>query len=136
MADMMMTKNGAAGVKTLAKQIRAVQGPEIATMSGWLKGWGRTAPDPYATMGNGMAGMGSGGMMSNDQMHQLDVATGTAADKVFLTLMPEHHRGAISMAKTELAKGVNPEAKKLAQSIITSQTAEITHMNKMLTTLG
>jgi uncharacterized protein (DUF305 family) len=135
MADMVLAKTSTADVKALAEQIKKAQGPEIATMSGWLKGWGQKVPDPYAAVSGGMAGMG-GGMMSNEQMHQLDVATGRTADKVFLTLMPEHHEGAIAMAKTELAHGVNPEAKKLAQSIIASQTAEITQMKKLLATIG
>jgi uncharacterized protein (DUF305 family) len=38
--------------------------------------------------------------------------------------MPDHHRGAITMARTELAAGANPEAKALAQSIVDAQTAE------------
>jgi uncharacterized protein (DUF305 family) len=135
MADMILAKTGTADVKVLAGRIVAAQGLEIAAMSGWLKGWGRTVPDPYAAMSDGMGGVG-GVMMSNTQMQQLDAAQGAAADKVFLTLMPAHHRGAITMAKTELAKGVNPAVRKLAQSIITSQAAEITQMHTMLTAMG
>lgn len=104
-------------------------------MTGWLKGWGQTPPDPYAHLA-GMAGMEHGGMMSDQQMNQLGQAAGAAADKVFLTLMQEHHQGAIDMAGTEVAQGANPGAKELAQSISTSQTAEIAQMKGMLLKLG
>jgi uncharacterized protein (DUF305 family) len=134
MADMVLATTSDAGVKALAERIKKAQSPEIAAMSGWLKGWGQEVPDPYAAMSDAMGGMG--GMMSNAQMQQLEVATGTAADKTFLMLMPEHHQGAIDMAKTELAKGTNPEAKMLAQAIITGQSAEISEMKTMLTALG
>jgi uncharacterized protein (DUF305 family) len=135
MADMVLAKTGNPDVKALAERIKAAQSPEIATMSGWLKGWGQTVPDPYAHSA-GMAGMEHGGMMSDEQLNQLHKATGSAADRAFLTLMQEHHQGAIDMARTELAQGSNPEAKKLAQSISTSQAAEIAEMKAMIAGLG
>ena len=46
-----------------------------------------------------------------------------------------HHQGALEMADTELAQGSNTAALALAQSIKTSQTAEITEMQQMLQTL-
>ena len=135
MADMILAKTGNAQVKALAERIKAAQTPEISAMTGWLKGWGATPPDPYAHMA-GMAGMQHVGMMSTEQMDQLDKATGTAADTLFLTQMQEHHAGAVETAKGELENGSNPEAKKLAQAIVTSQTAEITEMKAMVTALG
>lgn len=46
--------------------------------------------------------------------------------------MIAHHRGAIEMAGTELAEGVNPEARKLAQTIEDTQRAEIRRMRGLL----
>ena len=43
-----------------------------------------------------------------------------------------HHEGAIAMADTELAGGVNVDAKSLAQQIVTAQKAEITQMKQIL----
>jgi uncharacterized protein (DUF305 family) len=136
MCDLLLARTSSAELKALAQRIKGAQAPEITAMAGWLKGWGTGVPDPYTSMGDQMAGMGRGGMMSGGQMRQLESAMGTSVDKVFLTLMPEHHRGAIDMARTELAKGANPEAKKLARSIISSQTAEITQMRSMNAALG
>ena len=135
MADMILAKTSNPDVKALAERIKTAQTPEIATMTGWLVGWGQTPPNPYEHAA-GMAGMDHSGMMSEEQMAELDRATGTAADKVFLTQMQEHHRGAIDMAKTELAGGANPDAKKLAVSIRTSQAAEIAEMAAMSAQLG
>jgi uncharacterized protein (DUF305 family) len=132
MSDMLMTRGSDPTVKALAEKIKAAQAPQIATMSGWLKGWGQTVPDPYATMADQMGGMGMKGIMTEAQMHRLDIAKGTAADQVFLTLMPEHHQGAIDMAKTEVKGGANADAKKLAQAIISAQTTEIAQMKTIL----
>jgi uncharacterized protein (DUF305 family) len=72
------------------------------------------------------------GMMSDGDMRQLEAATGDAFDRLFLTQMIEHHRGALTMAKTEQSTGKNPEALALAGRIITTQTDEIASMEKML----
>ena len=42
--------------------------------------------------------------------------------------MIKRHTGAIAMAATELNKGSNPDAKKLAQAIINAQQAEVIEM--------
>jgi uncharacterized protein (DUF305 family) len=47
-------------------------------------------------------------------------------------MMIKHHQGAITMAKTEQAQGSSANAKTLAGSIVTSQSAEITTMQKLL----
>lgn len=131
MADMVLATTSNPQVKKLAEDIKAAQGPEINAMAGWLKGWGAPVPDPYADLGHGASGM-EGSMMTAEQMSQLQSARGVDADKMFLTMMPEHHRGAITMAQQEIAKGSNPDAKKTAQSIIDSQTAEIETMRQLL----
>jgi uncharacterized protein (DUF305 family) len=49
--------------------------------------------------------------------------------------MFRRHQAAAGMATTEGLTGHNPEAKKLAQSIITSQTAQITQLTALLSKL-
>jgi len=65
-------------------------------------------------------------------MTALKSATGSAFDRMWLQMMVKHHQGALDMAKTALDQGANPEAKKLARSIIDSQSAEIAEMNSIL----
>ena len=96
-------------------------------MSGWLKGWGEHVP---GTMG-GMD-MGSMGGISSAEMASLGRATGSTFDRMFLTGMVKHHQGAVAMARTELAQGANADARKLARSIVESQTKEIAQMKRML----
>ena len=137
MADMALTQARNADVKTLARAIKAAQGPEIVQMSGWLVGWQQPVP---ATSSGAMDGMGSGGqggtgMMSDADMTSLGHATGAAFDRMWVSMMIGHHHGALSMAASEQSTGQNPDAKKLAQSIITSQTAQITQLTALLSTL-
>jgi uncharacterized protein (DUF305 family) len=96
------------------------------------------APVPGTDDGSdmsGMAGMGdpTGGMMSAQEISNLGNATGSAFDRMWLRMMVRHHQGAIAMAKTALAQGVDPDAKKLAKSVIDGQSFEIADMNSILT---
>jgi uncharacterized protein (DUF305 family) len=126
MAEMVPSRASSQKVKDLAAQIQAAQDPEITQMSGWLKSWGE--PVPAAT------GMQHGdGMMSMDEMGQLETGSGAAFDKMWLQMMIDHHKGAIEMANTELTAGSDPEAKKLAQAIIEGQGHEIATMTALLT---
>jgi uncharacterized protein (DUF305 family) len=135
MADTALKQATDPKVKALASKIKAAQGPEIERMSGWLTGWG--APVPAADAGSGMAGMEgmgdqTGGMMSTKEISNLNKATGATFDRMWLQMMVKHHQGAITMAKTALDQGSNPEANKLAKSIIDGQSAEIAEMNSIL----
>ena len=58
------------------------------------------------------------------------------ADVDFMTQMKAHHQGAIEMAKVELANGKDPEAKKLAEEIVSSQEKEIATIDAWLKTKG
>ena len=65
-----------------------------------------------------------------DAMNADMAAGGTAADidVAFICSMIPHHRGAIDMAKAELAHGDDPWAKEMAQAVITAQEKEIADM--------
>ena len=134
MAELAETRAADPEVKKLAGEIKAAQAPEIATMTGWLTAWGMPAPSASAGHGTSMPGMDHGmpGMMSDADLAKLAAASGTEFDRQFLTMMIAHHEGAITMAKDEVARGVNADAKALAQQIITAQQGEIDTMKKIL----
>ncbi|MGW0178903.1 DUF305 domain-containing protein [Nocardia sp. NPDC003345] len=114
----------------LAAGVRQAQDPEITAMTGWLEAWGAAVPEP-----GGHAGMDHGsmpGMMTDAQMAQLESATGTEFDRMWLEMMIAHHEGAVQMARTELAEGEFGEARTMAQEIIDTQQAEIQQMQAML----
>jgi uncharacterized protein (DUF305 family) len=70
---------------------------------------------------------------ANMKMHSaMDIAFTGKADVDFIKGMISHHQGAIDMAKVELAFGKDPEVKKLAESIIKAQEAEIAQMQAWL----
>lgn len=148
MARLAPTRASSQQVKDLARKIEAAQTPEIDEMRNWLTTWEAPAT-ASGTMSGSMPGMDRGsprsgsmgstgptGMMTDEQMNQLEAATGTNFDRMFLQLMITHHQGAITMARTEQTNGSNPQALALAQSIDTSQSAEVMQMNQMLQDLG
>ncbi|ALO08165.1 DUF305 domain-containing protein [Streptomyces sp. CS149] len=129
MADLAPSRAGSAEVKALAEQIKKAQDPEIKTLSGWLTSWGEEVPAEGA-MDHSEHGMS--GMMTAEDMDKLKDSSGKAFDTAFMEMMIKHHEGAVSMAETEKADGSYEPAKKMADAIITSQTAEITQMNELL----
>ncbi|GAA1153807.1 uncharacterized protein (DUF305 family) [Kitasatospora gansuensis] len=131
MAELATTRAASPEVKQLAAAIRAAQDPEIATMSGWLTGWGEQVPQPGAAGAHAGHG-GVAGMMTEAELASLKDATGAAFDTAFLKLMVAHHTGAVEMAKAEQGKGGYAPAKELAGAVISGQSAEIEQMNKLL----
>ena len=124
MADLALKNPSAsAEVKALAQQIRGAQDPEIQTMTSWLSSWGA----PTA----GVMDHGSDGMMSDEDMSALKSAQGDAFNKMWLTMMIEHHEGAVTMSKDVLAKTQTQEVRTLAQSIVDGQVKEIATMKGM-----
>jgi len=68
-------------------------------------------------------------MMMNGDLGSADAQY----DLRFINMMIPHHQGAIVMAKDALNKSQQPEIKRLAQSIITSQQQEIDQMKRWRT---
>ena len=130
MADMVAGHTDNADVVALAAAIKATQQPEMDRITAWLQQWGQ--PVSTADM-SGMHDMDHGdGRMSADQMDALTALSGTEFDRRWLTMMIEHHEGAIHMADTELADGENPEVKQMASDIVTAQQKEIADMRAAL----
>ncbi|WP_406199776.1 DUF305 domain-containing protein [Streptomyces sp. NBC_01017] len=138
MAGLAADRASSARVEDLATRIEKAQDPEIRTMSGWLKAWGEDVPSDAPGMdgmdhsGGHGGGSGMAGMMDRKDMDKLAKSSGKAFDSMFLTMMVEHHEGAVEMAEAEKAKGKYAPATALADAVITAQTAEIDEMNKLL----
>ncbi len=130
MADMALASDGTT-LTELAEQIKAAQAPEITTMSQWLTGWGENVPDDSGMGSMDMDSMDMGSMMSQEDMDSLMQMQGGGFDAMWLKMMIEHHEGAIEMAQTEVADGQYPDAKALAEQIITAQQAQIEQMQEM-----
>jgi uncharacterized protein (DUF305 family) len=132
MAEMAAEKASSAEVKDLASRIQAAQDPEIQQLTDMLEKWGAPT-EPSMEHGESTGGMDHGGMsgegmMTDEEMQQLEGATGAEFDRMWVQMMIKHHQGAVDMAKTQLEQGSNAEAKDLAQKIIDAQEAEIKEM--------
>lgn len=136
MADIALDRSRGASpdVMALARQIKGAQDPEIQTMSGWLRAWGE--PVPTSSQMGGMAGMDQGsagaGMMTAQDMDALRGDTGTGFDERWLSMMVQHHTGAIEQARVELTSGRYAPGTALARAIIDGQTKEIATMRGLL----
>ena len=126
-------------VRILAERIINGQQDEIATMQRWLRDRGKPVPDarPMA-MTMPMHEMLMPGMLTPAQMQQLDQAKGPEFDRLFLTFMIQHHRGAVSMVNDLF--GTPGAARdetvfKFANDVNVDQTTEVARMERMLAAL-
>lgn len=126
MSGIVLAKDGLdPEVAALAEQIEAAQGPEIEQMEEWLEQW-----DAPREMPGGAAEME--GILTEDEIAELEAADAASATPLFLEQMIEHHEGAIAMAEDELADGSHAGALGMAETIIETQQAEIVQMRELL----
>ncbi|MDQ0948546.1 uncharacterized protein (DUF305 family) [Streptomyces phaeochromogenes] len=130
--DMADSRASSQEVKGLATKIKGAQDPEIKTMSGWLTAWGEEVPEDMAGMDGHDMTSEMPGMMSSEDMDKLEKPSGAAFDTMFLEMMVKHHEGAIEMAETEKKGGKDDAAQKLADDVITAQTAEIEQKSRVV----
>ena len=133
MSDMMTGRIVSEATAVLAEQIRASQTAEVSLMQGFLAEWG-VELDPHAGH-SGDHSMGEG-MMSDEQLDELMSTDGVDFERMWLTMMLEHHKGAIAMASAVMADGAEPRVRALAEAIITAQEAEIAQIEAQLASLG
>ena len=127
-------------VRTLAERIINGQQDEIVTMQRWLRDREKPVPEPgrTGTKHSDHHGSSMPGMLSDVQLGQLEAARGAEFDRLFLTFMIQHHRGAVSMVR-ELF-GTTGAARdetvfKFANDVSVDQTTEVARMEKMLAAL-
>jgi len=134
------THEASQSLRALCERIVVGQRDEIALASRWLRARHEAVPelDPAHAM---MPGMDQGtmmpGMLTAEQLTQLDAARGTEFDRLFLTFMIQHHQGAITMVNELFARGGGEEevAYRFASDVFADQTTEIDRMQKMLAAL-
>lgn len=145
MAAMAPTHGASAQVTLFGKKISISQRDEIVLMRDWLEDRGEPVPD--ANEAHAMhAGMRMNdpaalmpGMLSAEQLEQLDRARETSFDRLFLTFMIQHHRGALTMVAKLFdspGAGQTPEIFGYATGVDADQRAEIERMQGMLTTIS
>jgi uncharacterized protein (DUF305 family) len=147
MARLAPTHGASPVVARLAERIAVSQRDEIALMRRWLAEHGQPVPpaDPDSAVlahSSAMhAGMDHGmmpGMLAPEQMRELGEARGAAFDRLFLSLMIRHHRGAVQMVQALFATpgaAHDPSVFRLASGVSADQTTEISRMQRLLAEL-
>jgi uncharacterized protein (DUF305 family) len=130
-------------IQTLCARIINAQQDEIATMQRWLADRGLPVPAPSPgpmkmTMNGVEHEMLMPGMLTEEQMRQLDQARGPDFDRLFLTFMIQHHKGAVSMVQDlfgSYGAAQDETVFKFANDVSVDQSTEIARMEKMLAAL-
>jgi uncharacterized protein (DUF305 family) len=144
MAQLAPTHDASPAVIRLTERIINAQTDEIGLMQRWLKDRNQPAPEPNPegmtmTMNGMQHVMLMPGMLTPEQMKELEAARGQDFDRLFLTFMIQHHRGAVSMVKELFdAQGAGQDELvfKFASDVNVDQTTEINRMLQMLLELG
>jgi uncharacterized protein (DUF305 family) len=139
-----VSHGGSTPIRLMNERIVVGQNDEIALMSRWLRDHNKPVPEADTaythSMGSmpGMESMMMPGMLSAAQLAQLDGSRGPDFDRLFLTFMIQHHKGAVTMVdKLFGTEGAAQDETtfRLASDIYADQTTEIHRMQLMLDAL-
>lgn len=131
-------------VRRLAERIINAQQDEIATMQQWLRDRKQPVPEARASATMRMTTNGvehemkMPGMLTDAQMKQLGEARGPDFDRLFLTFMIQHHRGAVAMVEELFGTdgaGQDETVFRFATDVNVDQVTEIARMQQMLVAL-
>ncbi len=140
MAGLAPTHGVGPSVRTLAARTINAQRDEIAAMQQWLRDRGQPVPEVYtegvdSTVRVPDDGMLMPGMLTPEQIRELDEGRGRDFDRLFLTYMIQHHRGAVTMVHELFGTdgaALDDVVFKLASDIQVDQITEIARMELML----
>jgi uncharacterized protein (DUF305 family) len=134
---------GSASIRTLAARIINAQEDEIATMQDWLRARNEPVPELHMAgepvMVHGEHDASMPGMLTPAQLQQLARVRGAEFDRLFLTLMIQHHRGAVTMVHRLFATdgaGQDEDVFRFASDVQVDQATEVARMELMLSALS
>jgi uncharacterized protein (DUF305 family) len=141
MSELAPSNGASPQVRTLAARIINAQQDEIALMQQWLRERGQPVPEVHITginlmvHGAGDHAMHMPGMLTQEQLQELEAARNLEFDRLFLTYMIQHHAGAVYMVDELFSTdgaALDEAAFKLASGIHVDQVTEIARMELML----
>jgi uncharacterized protein (DUF305 family) len=126
-------------VPLFAERMDLSQEDEIALMRRWLEERDEEVPSLLAAHEHGddeVAHDGElmPGMLTEEELAELEVADGEEFDRLFLEAMVRHHLGALQMVDDLYAAegGMEPEISRFAQHVYADQGIELSRMYDML----
>jgi uncharacterized protein (DUF305 family) len=133
-----------ADLRVLCERMVVAQRDEIDWMRNWLRDRGEVVPDANAThhrmkMNGVDHDMLMPGMLTPEQLAELDKARGADWDRLFVAGMIRHHRGALQMVDDLFeSHGAlqDDDLFKFASDLYADQTTEIEFMDKLLSGAG
>jgi uncharacterized protein (DUF305 family) len=127
-------------VRSFAQEVVRDQRWEVGVMDAWLQDWGQARGEPDRTvmgwMGMPVPLVQMPGLQSEAAMEQLRAADGREADRLFLTMMTDHHQGGIHMASYAATHASQAKVRELAQIMVTNQTSEVRSYQLAMAQLG
>ncbi|MDX1741187.1 MAG: DUF305 domain-containing protein [Rhodothermales bacterium] len=138
MTAMVPSRSDANDFRLLSRRIEESQRTEIALMQRWLRERGEMIPDATGDSHHGMGhshGMQMPGMLTRDQLDELETSTGDEFERLFLTYMISHHEGALVMVSNLFSvdgAGQDGEIFRFASDVDSDQRMEIARMRAML----
>lgn len=126
MARLAPERAGDPELRALAARIEASQRPEVLWMQSWLTARKLPPGNPshdHATMP---------GMQTPANMSALAGLTGDAFDRKFVTMMTDHHQGAVRMAGDVMRAGSDEQLREVAGEMSLEQRIEIDRLRQTL----
>ncbi|MGN2642133.1 MULTISPECIES: DUF305 domain-containing protein [Nocardia] len=155
MSALAMARTDDPEIRTLAYDVVTTQQSQIGTMQGWLSLWEQPASAPGAVMTwmraresgpspstHDMANMTATaasampGMAGPEELRRLRQSSGPAADVLYLQLLLRHHQGGLAMARYARDNAGLAAVARLAETILTTQTAESDTIGQLLDQRG
>lgn len=133
MATLIRDRSEDEGLRQLTLDMILTQQNQIGQMQAWLNLWNV----PQEGLEPPMQGMGEMmGMAPQESVNALTTLPISEAEVSFLQLMIRHHEGGVFMAQDILKTTRNAVVKRLAESVVASQTGEIAYMESLLEKRG
>ena len=133
MTVLVETRSNREAMELMAQRITLSQEDEIAMMQGWLGDRDLVVPDLEAHHAPGFELMP--GMLTEEELAQLEEVERFEFDSLFLELMIKHHAGAVTMVDNLMDTFGSAQDSTLfafASDVTSDQSSEIDRMNDML----
>jgi uncharacterized protein (DUF305 family) len=143
MAGLAETRSTRQDLRVLAQRIIVAQRDEIALMRMWLEDRGQSVPAADAThhrhrMNGVEHEVLMPGMLTEQELAQLEAARGAEFDRLFLTFMIRHHEGALTMVEqlfNSYGAAQDEVVFRFASDVFADQSTEIERMESILATI-
>lgn len=126
LVGMLREHSASSELKALGERLLAEQPLQTEEMVTWLTDWDQEVPetpmdhvnaDHHGEGGMQLSGDELPGLLSSEQVEELEQLTGTEFDRRWAELMVEHQRGALTMVETLEDQGAFEPARALAATI-------------------